>query len=164
MDSLDRIVEQWRTERPDLNPAPMATLGRVARLYAISSRRLDAVFARHGLQSGDFDVLASLRRAGEPHRLAPTELARQLMLSKAGMTARVDRLEREGLISRHSGESDGRRRSVQLTGDGLALVDEVVVDHLAAENELLAGLSGSQRTQLDGLLRTLLGSLEAGEN
>lgn len=163
MDSLDRIVDQWRDQRPDLDPGPMATLGRLARLHAIGSRRLDAVFSRYGLQSGEFDVLASLRRAGSPHRLPPSELARQLMLSKAGMTARIDRLETAGLISRRTNDADGRRRSVELTDAGLALVDEVVVAHLAEERALLEALGPTHRKQLDRLLRTWLAALESDE-
>ena len=155
-DHVDRLIGQWEQERPDLDLAPMATFGRLGRLHALATRTISDVFARHGLQIGEFDVLAALRRSGEPFVMKPSDLARTLMLSPAGMTNRVDRLEAAGWIDRHNDPDDRRSSLVRLTDDGRELVDRAVTDHVANEARLLEPLSATERAALDRALRTLL--------
>lgn len=159
-DHVDELIDQWRRERPDLDLAPMATIGRLGRVVAHMTRSIDAVFAAHDLTVGEFDVLAALRRAGSPHAMAPMALARLVMLSPAGMTNRVDRLEEAGLVRREASPTDRRSSLVVLTDAGLALVDRAVEDHLANEARLLEPLTAAQRRALDDLLRTLLATFE----
>ena len=155
-DHVDRLIEQWARERPDLELEPMATIGRLGRLHALATRSIADVFARHGLQIGEFDVLAALRRSGDPFVMKPSDLARVLMLSPAGMTNRVDRLEAAGWIERRADPDDRRSSLVQLTHDGRELVDRAVTDHVANEARLLEPLSPTERRALDRALRILL--------
>src|SRR5919107_3823238 len=97
-DAVDRIAEQWARERPDLDVAPMLVVGRLHRAADLLDQELRTVFAQADLGNGDFDVLASLRRAGAPYRLTPTELTASLMVTSGAVTKRVDRLERAGLV------------------------------------------------------------------
>jgi DNA-binding MarR family transcriptional regulator len=159
-DPVDAITEQWRRERTDLDPSPMEVLGRISRIAAIVQRELDRAFARHGLVSGDFDVLATIRRAGPLYRLTPGELSRSTMVTTGGMTKRLDRLEALGLIRRAPDPSDRRGRLIALTPDGRELVDRAVETHIENEEGLLEGLSPAKRRQLASLLRDLLVSLE----
>lgn len=160
-DAVDAMVESWAAVRPDLELAPMATFGRLGRIHLRASRAIEAVFEQHGLSTGEFDVLAALRRAGDPPARTPGELARSVMLSPAGMTARLDRLEAAGWVRREPDPDDRRSLRVVLTADGQAVADAAVTDHVANEAALLAGLSASQRTALDGALRALLAQLDA---
>jgi DNA-binding MarR family transcriptional regulator len=155
-DHVDLLIEQWAQQRPDLELGPMATIGRLGRLHALATRSIAEVFADHGLQIGEFDVLAALRRSGEPFIMKPTDLARVLMLSPAGMTNRVDRLEAAGWIERRNDPDDRRSSLVKLTDDGRDLVDRAVTDHVANEARLLEALSPAERAALDRALRTLL--------
>lgn len=155
-DHVDRLIEQWARERPDLELAAMATIGRLGRLHALVSRAIADVFSTHGLQIGEFDVLAALRRSGDPFSMKPTDLARMLMLSPAGMTNRIDRLEAAGWIERHNDPDDRRSSLVRLTGEGRELVDRAVADHVANEARLLDPLSPTERAALDRALRKLL--------
>ena len=157
---MDVLIGEWQAVRPDLELAPMATFGRLGRLHTHANRAIDAVFERHGLTIGEFDVLAALRRALEPRALTPTALSRLLMLSPAGMTNRLDRLEAAGLIERRPDPKDGRSSLVVLTDAGRQRVDAAVAEHLDNESSLLAGLSPAERRTLDELLRKLLASLE----
>ncbi|MGK2949098.1 MAG: MarR family winged helix-turn-helix transcriptional regulator [Acidimicrobiales bacterium] len=159
-DPVDDMLGAWRQARPDLDLEAMATFGRLGRIHLRTSRAIEAVFERHGLSTGEFDVLAALRRAGSPHALTPSELARALMLSPGGMTNRIDRLEEAGWVRRQPDADDRRSLAVILTPEGLALVDAAVTDHVANEADLLASLSGPQRRALDDALRTLLAALE----
>ena len=138
----------------------MATFGRLGRLHAIASRAIEAVFGQHGLTLGEFDVLAALRRCGEPHVMTPTALSRLLMLSPAGMTNRVDRLEAAGLVERRADPEDRRSSLVVLTDAGRERADAAVSEHVANEAQLLDGLTKSERRTLDQLLRKLLTRLE----
>ncbi len=159
-DAVDRITDQWRHERPDLDPAPMGVIGRISRIGALVQRELDQVFAEHDLTGADFDVLATLRRAGAPYRLTPGELSRSTMVTTGGMTKRLDRLEATGLIRREPDPRDRRGKLIALTAKGRDLVDHAVEAHLRNEERLLAGLSGPKRRELAGLLRELLSSLD----
>lgn len=160
MDRAARAIEQWKRERPDLDVSPMAVLGRLNEASSLIAReRLAPLFARFGLQAGEFDVLATLRRSGQPYALTPTELYEATMVTSGAMTNRLDRLEKAGLILRGPHPSDRRGIVVQLTGKGLALIDEAVAAHVANEHEILAGLSGPERETLAHLLGKLIGSL-----
>jgi DNA-binding MarR family transcriptional regulator len=139
----------------------MGVFGRLGRLSAHATRAIEEVFVPHGLSIGEFDVLATLRRAGPPHRMPPGALARLLMLSPAGMTNRVDRLEAAGLVERRPDPEDRRSAFVVLTGRGLATVDAAVTEHVANEARLLAPLSASEQRTLDRLLRKLLVPFES---
>ena len=163
-DPVDRIVGQWRAERPDLSAdalGAMATFGRLGRLAAVVTPRIEKVFAQHGLTTGEFDVLAALRRAGDGP-LTPSGLARTLMLSPAAMTNRLDRLELAGLVTRRLDPANRRSMLVTLTDAGRERVDTAVTAHVAHEERLLAALSPAERSLLDGILRALLSSIEDG--
>jgi DNA-binding MarR family transcriptional regulator len=162
-DHVDQLVEQWRTVRPELQLAPMATFGRLGRIHAHATRAIESVFDRHGLTIGEFDVLAALRRTGEPHVMTPTALSRLLMLSPAGMTNRLDRLAAAGLIERRPDPDDRRSSLVVLTKAGRQRVDAAVTEHVANEAGLLGALTKAERRTFDQLLRKLLAGLEPGD-
>ena len=160
-DDVDRHIAQWRTERPDLPLDAMATFGRLGRLMGLAAPAIEAVFARHGLTTGEFDGLAALRRSGDPVTLTPTVLARAMMLSPAAMTNRLDRLEAAGLVSRALDPANRRRMRVALTARGHEVVDAAVTDHVANEEHLLSVLGEADRAALDRAVRLLVAGLAA---
>lgn len=151
-DHVGRILAQWAHERPDLDTRPMGVIGRLHRVAAVLDAELRPVFAAAGLGDGDFDVLATLRRAGAPYELTPGELAATTMVTSGAVTKRVDRLLESGLVVRRVCDDDARSRRVRLTGAGLTLVDDLVERHLANERRLLAGLTDLEQTRLAHLL------------
>jgi DNA-binding MarR family transcriptional regulator len=155
-DAVDRIIEQWGRERPDLDCRPMGIIGRISQLQREVFLAQRATFARHGLDAPSFDVLAALRRAGPPYQLTPTALMRTALVTSGAITQRLDRLEERGLITRERSEADGRAVVVTLTGGGKAALDAALPDHLETERQLLDGLSTGERDQLAALLRRLL--------
>ncbi len=155
-DVVDVITAQWQRERPDLELEAMAVLGRLGRLMVIGTARIESVFAAHGLQRGEFDVLAALRRSGAPFELNPSVLADTLMLSRAGMTGRIDRLEAAGLVRRIADREDRRAVRVALTEEGRELIDTVVVAHTENETAMLSVLDPADRAALDRISRKLL--------
>ena len=159
-DPVDAIVEQWAVVRPDLDTAAMEVFGRIFRLSRAMGDRMEKVYAPHGISRGEFDVLATLRRADEPYTLSPRELSATLMLTTGGMTGRLDKLERAGLLRRSPDPHDRRGLQVTLTEKGLALIDEAVGSGLAAQTAALSGLDAEQAGQLADLLRKLLTSTE----
>jgi DNA-binding MarR family transcriptional regulator len=156
MDEVDRIVEQWNRERPDLDVSPTHTLQRITRLSLLQGVSFAGVFAPYGISFGEYLVLAALRRAGPPYRMNPTSLFNAVILSSGAMTNRLDRLEAMGLVARQPDPTDRRGRLVALTERGRELVDAAVVDHLENEESLLGALDAGEREQLAGLLRRLL--------
>jgi DNA-binding MarR family transcriptional regulator len=154
-DGVDLILEQWARERPDLDHSPVGVIGRLSRVAREVERRLEPVYAEHGLDGGWYDVLATLRRSGPPYRLRPTEFAGTLMLTSSGATKRLDRLEQAGLISREPDPSDRRGVLIALTAKGREVVDATVAAHLDNERRLLTALSAAEQRQLAALLRKL---------
>jgi DNA-binding MarR family transcriptional regulator len=155
-DHVDVILEQWRRELPDVDPSPMGVVGRISRLAQLLQDQLEPVFAEHGLNGGEFDVLAALRRSGAPFRLAPAALSRSLMVTSGGLTKRLKSLEAAGVVDRIPHAADRRSSLVQLTPKGKKLVETVVHAHLENEKRLLAGLDARSRRQLSELLRRML--------
>ena len=159
-DAVDAIVEQWRTERPDLDPSAKEITGRVIRLASIFQQANGNAFAPLGLNDGDYGVLATLRRAGEPFQLTPSDLARQRMMTSGGMTVALDRLERKGLITRSPNPEDRRGSLVRLSDNGRALIDQAMERHAETEQSLVSGLTRDERAKLITLLRRLLLTVE----
>ena len=154
-DGVDVILEQWRRERPELDPSPIGVIGRISRLAGELEQRLEAVYRRHGLEPGWHDVLATLRRNGPPYQLRPTDFSGQLMLTSSGTTKRLDRLEQAGLIARAPDPADRRATLITLTEAGHELIDAVTEAHLDNERALLGALTADERRHLADLLRKL---------
>jgi len=152
-DHVDEIVEEWAAERPDVDASPMQIFGRLSRVAAHLDAELLEVFRRFGLGEGEFDILATLRRGGEPFARTPGELARHTMVTTGAVTKRVDRLMASGLVSRSASDDDGRGRVVSLTPEGRRVIDEALVAHVQNEERLLAALSAADRRTLESLLR-----------
>ncbi|MCX5596752.1 MarR family transcriptional regulator [Streptomyces phaeochromogenes] len=155
-DPVDAIIDQWAAVRPDLDTAAMEVFGRVFRLSRAMGDRMEKTYARLGISRGEFDVLATLRRSGAPYALSPRQLSATLMLTTGGMTGRLDKLERAGLLRRSPDPHDRRALQVTLTDKGLTLVDEAVGAGLAVQTEALSSLDEEQAGQLADLLRQLL--------
>ncbi len=163
-DAVDVIVEQWRRERPDLDPRAKEITGRIIRLASLFHQSYRTVFEPLGLNDGEYGLLAALRRAGAPHQLTPTELARQRMMTSGGMTAAIDRLERKGLVERVPNPADRRGSLVRLTPSGRDVVDRAMERHVEAELRLVSALDQPERERLRQLLHKLLGAVESGSH
>lgn len=159
-DDVDRLLADWRRERADLDLSPMEVLSRVSRLSKLLDRARQQAFADHQVVAWEFDVLAALRRAGDPYELSPGRLIKETMVTSGTMTTRVDRLVERGLVRRSPDPSDRRGVLVSLTDEGREVVDGALESLLAQESLLLDGLAPARRQELSGLLRTLLLSFE----
>lgn len=163
-DPLDRVAEiqqAWRRERPDLDPSPQGVIARLHRVALELTDRLVAVYAEFGLTEGEFDVLATLRRAGAPYERAAGELAEHTLVTTGGLTKRVDRLEARGLVERRAEASDARRRLVRLTPAGRDLIDRAFTAHLENEHRLLRELGEADAASLEPILTRWLVLLDA---
>ncbi|MFJ2865252.1 MarR family winged helix-turn-helix transcriptional regulator [Kitasatospora sp. NPDC087314] len=155
-DTVDDIVEQWTRTRPDLNLEVIGLIGRMRRLNVRVDNALREYFVSCGLDSSEFDVLATLRRAGEPYELNARALLKAAMVTSGAITNRVDRLSAKGLVERNPCPNDRRAVLVRLTPAGKDLIDAALAGHVRNEERLLAVLDGDERAQLDALLRKLL--------
>jgi DNA-binding MarR family transcriptional regulator len=155
-DPVDAIIEQWAAVRPDLDTTAMEVFGRIYRLSRTMGDRTEKAYANLGIARGEFDVLATLRRSGEPYTLSPRQLSATLMLTSGGMTGRLDKLERAGLLRRSPDPHDRRGLQVTLTEQGLELVDHAVGAGLAVQTQALSALDAEQADHLADLLRELL--------
>ena len=160
-DEVDRLVDAWQRERPDLDVAPMQVLSRVTRLARHLDRARRSAFAAHGLETWEFDVLSALRRSGPPYRLSPGRLLRETMVTSGTMTNRVDRLEAKGLVERRPDQADRRGVLVSLTDAGRARVDAALAGLLDQERLLLADLPADDQVRLARLLRKVVSPFDS---
>src|SRR6185437_2473039 len=144
-DEVDRIVDAWLRERPDLDFSPLQVLSRVDRLSRHLDRARRGAFERSDLDSWEFDVLSALRRAGNPYQLSPKALLQQTLVSSGTMTNRIDRLVERRLVERHTDPHDGRGVLVTLTARGRRAVDDAISELLADEARLLQALSSADQ-------------------
>lgn len=155
-DPVDELLHEWESVRPELDFQPMALFARCNRFVTLSLRHLESTLGDHNLSVGEFDVLSALRRSGPPFTLRPSELAERVMVTRAGMTSRVDKLEGNGLVERRRDPDDRRSEPIVLTRAGQRLVDRALVALLEREAQLFAGLTKAQQREMDTLLRRLL--------
>ncbi|HEX5541131.1 MAG TPA: MarR family transcriptional regulator [Micromonospora sp.] len=158
-DAVDGFLRQWARERPDLDVFPMGVIGRLHRAYRLVSGEVQNYFHSVGMESWEFDVLATLRRSGPPYTLSPKDLVATTMVGSPALTNRVDHLVRQELVTREVDPNNRRRLLITLTEKGLELVDRVVEGHLANERRLLVALDAEECHELNTLLRKLLVSL-----
>ncbi|WP_289033351.1 MarR family transcriptional regulator [uncultured Roseibium sp.] len=151
--------DQWNREIPGLDLAPMVLLGRLNEAsHVVSTEHLAPIFKAAGLKQGEFDVLATLVRSGPPYKLMPTELYRSTMMSSGGMTARLDRLEKSGHITRCPHPEDRRALMVCLTDQGLKLIKGMMPDYIACQQKTVSGLTDAEVEQLSALLEKFIAS------
>jgi DNA-binding MarR family transcriptional regulator len=155
-DRVDRYLEQWRAVRPDLDAAPMGVVGRLSRASQLLDRELRSFFTANELQPGEFDILATLRRSGEPYRLTPGALVGTAMVTSGAITNRLDHLVAKGYVTRETDPANRRSVLITLTEAGREKVDSVVAGHLENERRLLDALTPAEQDRLAGLLRKLL--------
>ncbi|MGI5449775.1 MarR family winged helix-turn-helix transcriptional regulator [Streptomyces sp. CA-243310] len=155
-DAVDAITAQWYAVRPDLDTAPMAVFGRIYRIAKAMGDEMERTYNRYGISRGEFDVVATLRRSGIPYTLSPRQLSSTLMLTTGGMTGRLDKLEKAGLLTRSPDPHDRRGLHVTITDRGLTLIDEAVTAGLEVQRAALTGLDPQEAEVLTGLLRKLL--------
>ncbi|MDR2929380.1 MAG: MarR family transcriptional regulator [Propionibacteriaceae bacterium] len=159
-DQVDKIMQEWERERPDIDVSPMAILGRITRLEPLIISKLVPVFAEHNMDFPAFDVLAALRRSGEPYELTPGELATSMMVTPGAVAQRLTRMELAGFITRRHDNPDRRKVTVALTPKGREAIDAAIVDHCVNEEEIISIYTDEEKEILTGLLRRLLSTLE----
>ncbi len=156
MDEVDVIVEQWREQLPDLDTLPMEVFGRVYRVAGLVGTAMARVYARYGLSRGEFDVLASLRRAGTPYRLAPRELAASLLVTTGGMTGRLEKLTTAEMVRRVPHPSDGRCVYAELTEQGRLCLEEALAAGVKAQAPVVEAFGEQRLREVADDLRDLL--------
>ncbi|HEV2634306.1 MAG TPA: MarR family transcriptional regulator [Actinocrinis sp.] len=159
-DGVDDIVAQWDAERPDLDKLGMEIYGRIYRISKAMGDRMEAVYQRHGIGRGEFDVLSTLRRSGPPYQLAPSAMAATMMLTTGGMTGRLDKLERAGLIDRVPDPEDRRAMHARLTDQGSTVIEAALVAGVDYQTEVVGRLPEGTGPELARLLRFLLAAGE----
>jgi DNA-binding MarR family transcriptional regulator len=160
MDHIDKILNQWSREKPELEIRAMGLIGRIKRLSHLLELEMEKVHGEFGLNLASFDVLATLRRSGSSFTLSPGDLLSSSMVTSGTMTNRIDQLVKAGFVVRVQNPDDGRSVLVSLTKKGLKVIDAVVEEHVQIQSRLVEGLSESQFDRLNRLLSTYLVMVE----
>lgn len=159
-DRVGQIMNAWRCERPDIDPSPQGVIGRLHRIALALTESITAVYAEYGLSEAEFDLLATLRRAGAPYERVAGDLAEHTMVTTGGLTKRVDRLAERGLVERAVADDDARRRIVRLTPAGRDVIDRAFTAHMANEHRLIDDLGAPDAAMLEPILTRWLAVLD----
>jgi DNA-binding MarR family transcriptional regulator len=163
-DGIDEAERDWRRERPDLDVSSYGIVTRIGHIGHHLEGKRKRLLTELATDRGSMDILAMLRRAGQPYRQTAGQLTKSALITSGGVSQRLDKLERAGLVTRHIDVSDRRRVDVQLTPVGAELVDAVLVDLTAHDQMLLdQAMDPHEQEMLRALLRKLLTSLEPDE-
>lgn len=155
-DEVDLLVSAWLRERTDLDLAPVEVFSRISRLARLLDLARREAFTAESIEPWEFDVLAALRRAGQPYQLSPGALLKETMVTSGTMTNRIDRLTERGFVTRSPDPDDRRGVLVCLSTAGKKAVDGAFGTLIASEHELLAELSATERRTLADLLKRLM--------
>lgn len=159
-DAIDRFMAEWKRERPDLDFAYLATLGRILRVSAHLREAIDGWLAPFGLTWEMFDLIVSLQRSGAQSGLRPTDLYEACMLSSGATTNRIDRAEKLNYAARRPDPEDGRATRIALTRRGATLAHDAMTEHATRAGAISGRLTAKEQQQLAKLLRKLLRSFE----
>ncbi len=163
VDAVDAVEADWVRERPDIDVSSIGIVTRIWRVGRYLDRIRDERLAALDTDRATIDILAMLRRSGAPFRQTAGQLTKHALITSGGVSQRLEKLERAGLVTRHVDTKDRRRVEVQLTPDGVTLIDDVLQDVVHAENVLLAEVfTERERAALESLLRTFLLRFEPG--
>ncbi|WP_182378900.1 MarR family winged helix-turn-helix transcriptional regulator [Nocardioides sp. WS12] len=163
-DGIDRVEKAWNRERPDLDVSSIGIISRIWRVGRHMERERKDRLTEVGTDRVTLDVLAMLRRSGEPYRRTAGELTHSSLITPGGVSQRLEKLEKAGLVTRHIHPEDRRRIDVQLTPDGMHLIDDVLADLMDHETKLVQVLTPTDQAELRRLLKLLLAQFEHPEN
>ncbi|GAA3127882.1 MarR family winged helix-turn-helix transcriptional regulator [Streptosporangium carneum] len=155
-DRVDEMMEGWRAEMPEAATVQLEIIKRAGRLKALVEEVTQSVLGEYGLTYAEFDVLATLRRAGAPYRLKPSQLASRSSLTTGGTSNILQRLTTAGLVEREPDPADGRSSWVCLTQPGARRAEELAVATTEAHGRLLANVPEGTARALADLLREVL--------
>ncbi len=160
MDKIDLMTEQWAKERPELKAESMEIYGRLMMVNKLAEKAMAGFLKSHGLTNPEFDVLAVLRRAGEPYKLSVGELCEAALLTSGAMTNRIDKLVKKKLVEREANMDDRRGVHVVLTAAGFELIDSIIHERFDVADRFMGNLSADDRKSLNKILKTFLISYE----
>lgn len=158
-DTVDRLVTEWKQERPELDVDAMQVVGRIIKLGKVLEKRASSVLKESGIHYTDLDVLATIRRSGKPYQLAPKQIMDSVLLTSGAMTALLDRLTKLELIYRASDNKDARIKLAGLTPKGIIVIDKAIKIRFDEANLSVSILNETENLALSKLLRKLLISI-----
>ncbi len=159
-DVLDELLEDWQRERPEIDTAAMSIVGRIIYLSGLLQIDANKALKPFNIRYTDFDVLATLRRRGDPFEMTPTQLRQSVLITSGAMTACLDRLEKSAFVRRQPDPNDRRGTIVKMTDTGKSLIDAAIVPRFEVAAEVLAALGKTEREKLSTLLKKLTVSHE----
>ena len=154
---VEEVCQAW----PEHEASSLEVVLRILRAYHFLDRELGRGLLDYGVNPGEFGVLVELRLAGPPYRLTPTQLHNRLLVTSGGVTGRIDKLQRRGLVCRSPDPEDRRSMLVELTESGLEHIEGASHTQYGNMARLTEGLTSEDRECLAGLLRKLLFDIES---
>jgi DNA-binding MarR family transcriptional regulator len=155
-DSVDRHIDHWQREIPNLDPLVEGVITRMQMLLQHLKQTRNAQLAEHGLEGYEYATLHFLGGCGPDHRATPSEIAAWQQMSPSGITGRLDALEKRGFIRRLPSPADRRKVIVELTEEGRQAWQSTFNPQTNEEAKLLSALTPDEQEQFNGMLRRMM--------
>ena len=157
---IDETIRTWSEQRPDLDFASMSLSLKLNSIVRAVSDEIAQLIDDLGINLGEFDVLATLRRHGRGAKLTPKEISAATFVTPSGLTNRLSRLEKMGLISRQADPNDGRGALIKITPAGKRVADRGIEIVVAIEDRYMNDLSTQMKKGLDQSMTRLIKTLD----
>jgi DNA-binding MarR family transcriptional regulator len=155
-DDIDRVIEFWKEENPELDVTTKAVTMRLRRASQHLERTVRANLADSGVDEyWEIEVLLALRRSPE-HTASAGELGRECQVTSGAITNRISRLEKRGWVRRDVDPEDRRQVRVSLTSAGLAQADHIIAMKTQVERWSFDGVDRELLERMARDLRTLI--------
>ena len=164
MKDIRSTFEQWEAQGLDLDLSTLFFKITVLRLGKAIEDEFDrSCRIHHDLRSNDVRVLFTLRRAGAPYMLRPTDIFQSLLITAGAVTKQVDRLSSRGLVKRRQDPNHAGGILVQLTAKGISVSEEIamIVSSKGQVHEAMESLSKVQQNKTMEFLLKLLDELNS---
>jgi DNA-binding MarR family transcriptional regulator len=159
---IDETIQTWVEQRSDLDFASMSLSLKLTSVVRAVSYEIARQLEETGINLGEFDVLATLRRHGRGAKLTPKEISAATFVTPSGLTSRLARLEKMGLITREADPSDGRGALIKITAAGKRLADQGVEIVVAIEDRFINELPTQMKKGLDQSMTRMIKTLDSG--
>lgn len=142
-----KILKKFADRYENLDPELLIQFLSILRIGTDLTEVLNSFLDKYGLLQGRWWVLILLMREDDLTS-TPSQLAAKAGVSKPTMNGLINRLQKDGLISRVHSEADGRSYKVKLNSLGQAKLDEVMPAYYLRVNKLMNSINDLDRAHM----------------
>ena len=121
-------------------------------LWGKISSRLDEILQKEKLNISKFNILMIIKHTGGYDGIQQNEISKRLLVTASNITKLLDKLEKEGLITRNSKKDDRRVKLIRITDYGSNLLDKVWPEYKLSIEKLMSQFPSDKAFPVENIL------------